>query len=137
MNRWLGFADKACERLPHLITIEDEFDLFVDFKISPKIQAIFDTLDLQRAASAPTGKRLSGSKEKQLRLDNDGKRETILIVVKNHKQANDLQRILMTHYTRKDQNRAYHEQKLFYHLASHQEHGRRECILHRRSQSNN
>lgn len=46
MNRWLGFADKACERLPHLITIEDEFDLFVDFKISPKIQAIFDSLDL-------------------------------------------------------------------------------------------
>lgn len=55
----------------------------------------------------------------KLDTSTDGKRETILIVVKNHKLASDLQRLLMTHYTRKDQNRAYHEQKFFYHLASH------------------
>jgi hypothetical protein len=40
MNKWLQYADKCCERLPGLIEIEQYFDLQVDFKLNPKIQAL-------------------------------------------------------------------------------------------------
>lgn len=43
----------------------------------------------------------------------------MLIVVKNAKQASDMERFLLTHYTRKEGAKAYHEQKLFFYLASH------------------
>lgn len=66
MNKWLQYADKACEKLPSLIEIENSVDMATDFRINPKLEALLQTIDKLRPEE-PANKR--GSKPKLQTLE--------------------------------------------------------------------
>lgn len=61
MNKWLQYADKACERLPSLVEAESEFELCVNFELNPKLKALLSVID---SLNPEEPKRPLGSKYK-------------------------------------------------------------------------
>lgn len=90
MNKWLQYADKACECLPSLVEAETDFELCVDFELNPKLKALLSVID---QLNPEDRKRSTGSSKQRVPIQ-----ETMMIVVKNQRQATDLQRLLATHY---------------------------------------
>jgi|LauGreDrversion4_2_1035121.scaffolds.fasta_scaffold255399_1 hypothetical protein len=80
MNKWLRYADKACERLPKLVDAENESEILVRFLPNPKINVLTSVLD-----------QLCPKKKQKVEISS---RQVIFIPVKNYKLCGDLQKFL-------------------------------------------
>ena len=108
-------------------------DLDVEFEINPKLQALTEILDgLKNQQKPPTKNKRSkgGSKNnepkllKEVNSEHPQQKKTLLIAVKTPKICLDIQRFLISKYSKKNHN-IFYEEKLKFILGTHREFFRR------------